>query len=184
MGVLSLAQERDSVKVADVLKNEIKNLSIVTHKPYSMNDKKPKILYPDVNKTEYPDAFFNGNPACFETIRVIDPKNIEHIEIEKSNDLHAGKDKKRVIIKTKTEMISMRDFIKKYSIKSGHKILVSIDGEMINESFENLLLDESYIMQVKVSDLDKIDHNNTFTHLKIFTRTAENVRKANEIRLR
>ena len=184
IGFLSFAQEKDSVKIADVLQNKIQNLNIFSHHQYSMSDKKPKILYPDLNKPEYPYMFLNDSPTSIEMIQTLNSKSIESVSREKYKDLHSSKEEERVIIKTKVKMISMVDFMKKYSIKTDKKVLISIDGEVLNESLENVFVDESNIMQVKVFGLDKIYKENNFTYLKILTRTAENVRKANEILIR
>lgn len=184
----SFAQDRDSLKDAKIVKDRSHGLNFTPLHKYSMDDKKPEIVYTNENKLENLVLFLNGNETSFQILKTLDPNIIENISIIKGNQVHGMEDRNQILVTTKSDrklqLISMSDLIKKYSLPNNERILISIDNEIIDENFEKLYVDESHIMQVKVSFLNRIEKEHVWVYLKILTRTAENVKKANEILIR
>lgn len=184
----SFAQNRDSTKDAKIVKDKSDGLNFTPFHQYSMDDKKPEIVYTNENKLENLVLFLDGNEASFEIVKTLDPNIIESISIIKGNQVHGMEDKDKILVTTKSghkvKLMSMSDLIKKYSLPNDERILISIDDEIIDENFEKLYVDESHIMQVKVSFLNRIEKEHVWVYLKILTRNAVNVKKANEILVR
>ena len=68
------------------------------------------------------------------------------------------------------------------NLKKEDKFIYSINGEVANATEKNILVDEKYIMQIKVVKLDNVEEN--LYLIKILTRRKENLNKANEIMIR
>ena len=93
----------------------------------------------------------------------------------------------KIIVKTKAKFtptfININELISKYThLKKEDKFIYSIDGEIVNSNEKYILVDEKYIMQIKVVKLDNVEEN--LYLIKILTRRKENLNKANEIMIR
>lgn len=163
-------------------------LNVSSSQPYKMGDKKPRIIYSDLSRREQSVLILNGQETTFEMIKTLNPDKIESFFIEKGDISGIVKTKDRIIVKTKpnksSDMISLVDLIKKYKIPKRDRMILSIDGELINENAGVMQFDESNLMQVSVISLDKVDQDGDLIYLKILTRTPENVKKANIIYIR
>ena len=109
-------------------------------------------------------------------------------KIEKGKFNFEGKEyDAKIIVETKKEFnsnfITIDELISKYTnLKKEDKFIYSINGEVANATEKNILVDEKYIMQIKVVKLDKVEENLNF--IKILTRSKQNLNNANEIIIR
>lgn len=175
------AQEKDSVKITKVSDNKFSGLTIKSYHQYSMDDKKPKVVYPHSQEVmvEIDGRITNSN-----SFRLINPDNIESINYYTSND---EKGLNCYVIKTKADVkqniITLSELITKHYKKIYERIMFSIDGEMINETPGNILIDEKYLMKIEISSLGKVNNDGT-VYFKLLTRTTKNVQEANTIYIR
>lgn len=175
------AQEKDSVKITEALENKIPGLNIKPYHQYSMDDKKPKVVYPRSHEVM---VEIDGRIINSSSVRLINPDNIESINYYKSDD---EKGLNCYIIKTKADakqnIITLSELITKHYKKISERIMFSIDDEMINEAPENILIDEKYLMKIEISSLGKVNNDET-VYFKLLTRTTRNVQEANTIYIR
>jgi len=178
---LSFAQDKDSLRDAKIIQNQISGLNVVSSHQYYLDDKKPKVLYP---RKQEMLAEIDGRIMDMNSFRFMNPDNIESLERSKgfSKDIELD----CLIIKTKANakqnMMTLKEFIIKY-YKLPDRLIFSVDNEIINEAPENILVDEKYIMKVEISPLGKVNNDET-VYFKLSTRTAKNVREANTIYIR
>lgn len=177
INILSFAQEKDSVKAA-------KGLSIKLPENFSPNSwdyRKPKILYPREDELKIE---IDGRLTNFNSFRLINPENIESINLFKSTD---NTEKDCLVITTKPNakqnIISLSDLIINYFGKLPQRIMFSIDGVIVNESPNNILVDEKYIRHIEVSSLGKVNNDETVFY-KLVSRTAKENQETNTISVR
>ena len=174
-GIFS-AQKNDALKISQ------------SKSQYSINDTIPKIIYPQRWENNKTLVLLNEQPTSLASLTTINPEYIENIKIEKEKFNFKNKEyDSKIIVKTKTKFtppfININELISKYThLKKEDKFIYSIDGEIVNSNEKYILVDEKYIMQIKVVKLDNVEEN--LYLIKILTRRKENLNKANEIMIR
>lgn len=171
-----LAQKNDGLKISQ------------SKSQYSINDTIPKIIYPQRWENNKTLVLLNEQPTSLTSLTTINPEHIENIKIEKEKFNFKNKEyDSKIIVKTKAKFtppfININELISKYThLKKEDKFIYSIDGEIVNSNEKYILVDEKYIMQIKVVKLDNVEEN--LYLIKILTRRKENLNKANEIMIR
>ena len=171
-----LAQKNDGLKISQ------------SKSQYSINDTIPKIIYPQRWENNKTLVLLNEQPTSLASLTTINPEHIENIKIEKEKFNFKNKEyDSKIIVKTKAKFtptfININELISKYThLKKEDKFIYSIDGEIANSNEKYILVDEKYIMQIKVVKLDNVEEN--LYLIKILTRRKENLNKANEIMIR
>ena len=174
-GIFS-AQKNDALKISQ------------SKSQYSINDTIPKIIYPQRWENNKTLVLLNEQPTSLASLTTINPEYIENIKIEKEKFNFKNKEyDSKIIVKTKAKFtptfININELISKYThLKKEDKFIYSIDGEVVNSNEKYILVDEKYIMQIKVVKLDNVEEN--LYLIKILTRRKENLNKANEIMIR
>lgn len=174
-GIFS-AQKNDGLKISK------------SKSQYSINDTIPKIIYPQRWENNKTLVLLNEQPTSLASLTTINPEYIENIKIEKEKFNFKNKEyDSKIIVKTKAKFnpifININELISKYThLKKEDKFIYSIDGEIVNSNEKYILVDEKYIMQIKVVKLDNVEEN--LYLIKILTRRKENLNKANEIMIR
>ena len=171
-----LAQKNDGLKISQ------------SKSQYSINDTIPKIIYQQRWENNKTLVLLNEQPTSLASLTTINPERIENIKIEKEKFNFKNKEyDSKIIVKTKAKFtptfININELIWKYThLKKEDKFIYSIDGEIVNSNEKYILVDEKYIMQIKVVKLDNVEEN--LYLIKILTRRKENLNKANEIMIR
>ena len=173
-GIFS-AQKNDGLKISQ------------STSQYSINDTIPKIIYPQRWENNKTLVLLNEQPTSLASLSTINPEYIENIKIEKEKFNFKNKEyDSKIIVKTKAKFtppfININELISKYTHLKEDKFIYSIDGEVVNSNEKYILVDEKYIMQIKVVKLDNLEEN--LYLIKILTRRKENLNKANEIMIR
>lgn len=180
-GFLSFAQEKDSLRDSKIIQNKISGLNITSNHRYSMDDTKPKVIYPPRQEMM---GEIDGRMMDMNSFRFINPNNIESL---KHSKIRGEREVDCLIIKTKRHakqnIITLREFIIKYYKKVPDRLMFSIDDELVNEAPENILVDEKYMMKIEISSLGKVNNDETI-YFKLSTRTKKNVQEANTIYIR
>lgn len=160
-------------------------------KNYSENDTVPKVIYPNHHGNELPLYEINGKLMAMTAVSISalgNPQDIESMHIEKkefslNNSKYYGKTTLTFKPNLKLKIVSVPDFVLKYT-KIKENYIVSIDGDVVNADLENTFVNENYIMKVEVKKLEKIKNPKNLYAINLITRTTENLKKANEIRIR
>ena len=142
-GIFS-AQKNDGLKISQ------------SKSQYSINDTIPKIIYPQRWENNKTLVLLNEQPTSLASLTTINPEHIENIKIEKEKFNFKNKEyDSKIIVKTKAKFtppfININELISKYThLKKEDKFIYSIDGEIVNSNEKYILVDEKYIMQIKV----------------------------------
>ena len=179
-------QAKEELRQDRLQKKESEKLLKIQQKQEVRLEKRGKRLQKwENNKTL---VLLNEQTTSLVTLNTINPEHIKNFKIEKGKFNFEGKEyDAKIIVKTKKEFnsnfITIDELISKYTnLKKEDKFIYSINGEVANATEKNILVDEKYIMQIKVVKLDKIEENLNF--IKILTRSKQNLNNANEIIIR
>ncbi|BDB57349.1 hypothetical protein [Flavobacterium ammonificans] len=167
---------------------------IISKPEYSMNDSIIRVVYskPRFNFTKKPAIYINGVLAKEINLLTmnsneIESMNIEKEEIEIDNVKYYGK----VYIKTKDNfssmprhLISLNNLKEKYINSLNGSIIFQIDNERITADYDQYLVDEKHILKIIVEDFENEKEKLKLHFVTLVTKTEENVKKANEIRIR
>jgi len=158
---------------------------------YSENDTIPIVINLTASKEKNTALYYlNGKQINEQIAHTLNPNNIEAINVEKEQD---KRDKSKTIgkiyIKTKEnynpKWISLNGLKEKYlDLQVETATLFMIDEKAINSDYDEYKVDEKNILKIEVQsvidDKEKLDIN----IIRLITRTTENVKKANTIRLK
>jgi tRNA A37 threonylcarbamoyladenosine modification protein TsaB len=136
-----------------------------------------------------PVYFINGQHIKSSTIRTLDPNLIKEMNVEKDSvELNGNNYYGKIYITTKNnyqpKLISLNKLQKKYTTTSNNPIVFLLDNEIIDEDYDNFLIDENYILKIEVTDLANSKEKLNITLVKLFTRSRENIEKENKIYIR
>lgn len=190
---LSLTLLVVATSFAQKLSGKVPGLTI--SKPeYSMNDSIIRVVYktPRLNSTKKPAVYING--ALVKEINLltmntneIESINIEKEEIEIDNIKYEGK----IFINTKDSYrYNPRYLISLNNLKSKHlkslkgPVIFQIDNYWITADYDQYLVDEKYILKIIVEEFENEKEKLKLHFVKLVTKTEENVKNANEIRIR
>lgn len=108
--------------------------------------------------------------------------SVEKGDIEINNVMYTGK----VLIETKADykpnFIPLNDFKKKHIATKRKSILFQIDDEIIQEDYDEYMIDENYVLRVIV---EKVKNKRLdFTLIKLLTRSDKNIKNSKRIMIR
>lgn len=184
----------------DSLTKEIKDYSISAGNTGRLSDEKLKFLmekdtivrvvYNNENSSDNTPAYFvNGIQLNNSSIKLIAPNSIDRIDVEKDAfELNGRKYIGKIHIKLKDGVvfkpISFNDLKAKYlSLQELNSILM-IDGKIVYDNLNDLVVNERNIYRIDVQLLDNKSENQKLNTINIITRTENNIKKSEEIRIR
>ncbi|WP_345006413.1 hypothetical protein [Snuella lapsa] len=161
---------------------------------YYSENSKLRVVYKDssnrFHSTKKPMVFVNDVFIENESVLgTINPNEIKNIKIEKEsfnkNDVeYYGK----ILIETKSgyepNLITLKALSKKYIKLNTNPVVFQIDENVISENYDTYLVDENFILKIVVESVKTSDENTEIHLVKLVTRTPENIKKANEIKIR
>jgi len=161
---------------------------------YSENSK-IKVIYNDSlnkfhSKKKPAGIFFNGTFVGDQRVlNVINPKKIESLNIEKEKFEKNGKEYYgKILVKMKSDykpnFISLKELTSKYLTLNTSPIIYQIDENVINQDYNEYSVDENFILKIILSKIKTSEKNNEINLIKLITKTPENIKKANEIRIK
>lgn len=164
-----------------------------TKKECSENDTIPRVVYSNP-KTVYTKEEENNKPLIFLNGKFIGNESVSANQIESIKVVNGkfkfnGKEYNGKLLITskpgyKTHNINLTELVKKYTKLNTDNLIFSIDGNVINANKNEVFVDEKNVMQIKVERLDKIEKNKGLYFISILTRTPENLKKVNTIKIR
>lgn len=161
---------------------------------YSMNDSIIRVVYktPRINSTIKPAVYINGTFVKEINLLTINPNEIESINVEKEAiEIDTIKYEGKIFIKTKDSyryhpryLISLNKLKSKYLKSLKGPVIFQIEEENILDDYDQYQVDEKYILKLVVEHFENKKEKLNLHIVKIILKTEENVKKANEIRIR
>jgi hypothetical protein len=156
----------------------------------SRADTSLKIIYENKSEKKLSPAFYlNGKFINYSVFRTLNPKKITNIRVEKQYiEVDAIKYYGQVFVETiknyKSDYISLTDLKTKYAELKDAPTIFMIDNELINDNYDKYILDQNYLLRINIETLENSKEGIRFNLIRILTKTEENIKKVNEIRIR
>lgn len=154
---------------------------------YTLEDTTPITVFEKKNDKSV--LYLVNDTAIKEGINTIKPEAIKEMKVENSaieRDGNIYNGSVKIIIKDNytPELLSVHEFINKYTLLGSEPYLFGIDGKLINALPSDVIIDGKNIMQIKVTKVDRSELLPDFYFINLVIRTEDNVKKANEIRIK
>ena len=165
-------------------------LSMVITESRAENDSIIKVIYKnEIKNIRKPAYFIKGKLVNESILRTLNPNEIESVKVEKEDiEIDNVKYFGKLIIATKSnynpKLISLNNLKAKYTNLKDNSIIFEIDNEIVNENYENFIVDEKYILKIIVQKFENKDEKLNVTIVNLITKTEENIKKAKEIIIR
>ncbi|HWK57247.1 MAG TPA: hypothetical protein VNQ80_07920 [Parapedobacter sp.] len=146
------------------------------------------VVYAQTTQNQDFAFMINGDFIASLAVQTLVPSGIESVNVIKDTVVD-GRTYKAVLWMTLKEeytpiFISLNELKQKYtSLKSGPTVFM-IDDRLITSGYENLMVDEKYILKIEVNTLSETEDQPDINVVKLLTRSEENIRKSKEIRIR
>jgi hypothetical protein len=141
------------------------------------------------DKSAPPAVFIDGKQVSFIELLSINSKFIETYSVEKKTTTIESKEyKEQLYIKTKNnykpKRTSLKDIRKKYVKDQNLPCVYFMDGRLAKVVEVDIFLDENNILEITCHLYENIEENLKLNIIEIFTRSEENLKKADEIIIR
>ncbi len=129
---------------------------------------------------------FIGNNTALNVFNVtkIENMNVEKEIFEIDGKVYYG----RILIKTKSnynpKIITLKELSSKYLNLDTSPIVFQINENIINHDYSEYLVDEKFILKIELNKIKTSGMNTEINLIKLITKTSQNIKKANEIRIR
>ena len=153
-----------------------------------------KVIYNDSLKTLHSKnkpvgIFVNGVFLNENLISAINPNKIETMKVEKDSFEKNGKEYfGKIIIELKSDykpnFISLKELASKYLTLDTNPIIFQIDENVINQDYNEYSVDESFILKIELNKIKTSKKGTEINLVKLIMKTPENIKKANEIRIK
>lgn len=134
--------------------------------------------------------FINGTFIGNESVlTAINSEKIESLNIEKENFEENGKEYYgKILVKMKSEyipkFITLKELVAKYLNLETKPIVFQINENVISQDYNEYLVDENFILKIEFNKIKTSEEETEINLIKLTTRTTENIKKANEIRIK
>lgn len=141
------------------------------------------------DKSDLPAVFIDGKQVSFIELLSINSKFIETYSVEKKTKTIESKEyKEQLYFKTKNNYqprrTSLKDIRKKYAKDQDLPCFYFMDGRLVKIDDVDIFLDENNILEITCHLYENIKENLNLNIIEIFTRSEENLKRANEINIR
>jgi hypothetical protein len=132
-----------------------------------------------------PAYFLNGQMIDESVLKTLDPNIISDINVasgtfEYENNSFSGK----IQIYTKEDyapkLITLRDMKMRYISIASAVTVFEIDNEVVNSDYDRFWIDQNYLLEIIIEKIENLKENLALHIVKIYTKSAENVRKQKE----
>jgi len=190
---LSLTLLVVATSFAQKLSGKVSGLTI--SKPeYSMNDTIIRVVYskPQLDFTKKPAVYINGTLVKEFNLSTINPNGIESMNVENGEvEIDHIKYYGKIFIKTKDNynyspipLISLNNLKAKYLSSLKGAVIFQIDNKQVAADYDEYLVNEKNILRIIVEDFENEKEKLQLHFVKLVTKTEENIKNANEIRVR
>jgi hypothetical protein len=148
-----------------------------------------KVIHTDRQKSDPPAALFlNGKFVSESIFKTMNRKFIKDVRVRRQ-DTTIGSKKYRGQIFLVTSKGYAPDLVSLAEIKATYApqdipAIIMIDDEIMEGDYDEYLVDKYFILRIIVKPYELPKERLRFNMIQIVTKTEENIRKVNEIRLR
>ena len=145
----------------------------------------------------HPRFIVNGKHYDQARLTRVNPESVKEVTIDKKRGEHSFQGKQyygevHITLKHEPEFISLTDLEKKYIPKNDYDMLSTIffeDGILLKGNYDKIMVDQKNILKIEFERLHirYSKRQREFLNgvvVKIFSRSEENIKKANEIMIR
>lgn len=156
----------------------------------TQNDTIPTVVnIQPINTDRYPLYTLNGQQISLSTLKTINPKIIDSINVEKKEiKLNGTTYYGKLSIKTKAgyepQFVSLNTIKLQYTPIKNEPVIFMLDNEFIKEDYDQYIVDLKYILKIIVDKIDMPDNKLQINVIRLLTRNEENIRKSKEIHIR
>jgi hypothetical protein len=149
-----------------------------------------KVVYANKESNIKKPAYFLNDKLVSETLLgTLNPELIDSINVVKANiQIDSIQYFGQIHIKTKSgynpKLISLTHLKDKYTNLKSKSVVFMIDGNIINADYDKYMVDESYLLTLIVDKIENSKENISLGLIKLLTKSAENIKKSKEIRIR
>ena len=94
----------------------------------------------------------------------------------------------KIYIKMKSDynpkFLTLKKLSEKYLMLNEIPIIYQIDEKVVEKSSNEILVDENFILKIVVEKINTSENNTEINLIRLITKTTENIKKANEIRIK
>lgn len=179
-----------SVSLAAFAQKTNLNSHVSENPQYSLEDTLISVTYHKEDIPGLPPAIFiNGT---FQNVLLKGGINLEKVAdirinkdtVEIDNNVYYEKIMIELEKSYRPGYISVSELISKYTRLNKFPDVLMIDDEIISCNFDESYIDAHYLLRMDVSEIQSAADGDTLCIVRLLTRTAENVRKANAIYIR
>ncbi|MBW2963108.1 hypothetical protein [Mesonia aestuariivivens] len=165
------------------------------NKPSYSENSELKVFYSDksseFHSEQKPAAIFVNDKfvGSQEMLNFINQDKIETINIEKEIfEINGTEFYGKIYIKMKPDynlkFLTLEELSAKYLELIENPIIYQIDEKVIKNRKNKILVDENFILKIVVENVKTSEKNTEINLIRLVTKTPENIKKANEIRIR
>ena len=166
-----------------------------TDNPNYSENSEIKVIYSDKSNQFHSDQKPAGifvNDKFFgsqEALNFINQDKIETIDIERENfKINNTEYYGKIFIKMKSDynpkFLTLKKLTEKYLKLNENPIIYQIDEKVIENSKNDFLVDENFILKIVVEKITTSENNTEINLIRLITKTPENIKKSNEIRIK
>jgi hypothetical protein len=156
------------------------------------NDGDLKVSYPVLNNDEKPAIFINGiflGSSFFFDTKEIEKVDVKKEKIEVGGVVYFGQINITTTANYQPNFSTIVEIEKEYLGTSTARCLIMIDSKIIQDNRSSVFIDRNYILKILVEKVDATSRSQTvepekIDFIHILTKTEENVKKSEEIRIR
>lgn len=154
---------------------------------YSVLDTIPDVSYEQEKSSNRKSAIFFNEVLVSELfLKCVKPEDIDSINVQKDS-IRINDENYYGIIKLfsnsdyKPKIISLKELLLKYTTLDADPDLILFEDEIISKRFDEIFIDEKFILKIIVQEVKTNNRNEKLTVIKLISRTKENVEEANKI---
>ncbi len=175
----------------NILKGKASGVNIFQKKIDLSQDTIPQVIYLTEKKKHEDVLFFlNGQAFTEHGLEMLDPQDIEGITVQKDSMLVNGHMYTgQIYIDTKKEyqpkLISLNQLKEKYvKLVNESPTLFMLNDKLIENNYDTFKVDEKHILSIEVQSVNNSQEDININVIKLISKTEENIKKANTIRLK
>jgi hypothetical protein len=173
---------------------ELSGIKLINKPSYSENSEL-KVFYSDKSSEFHSDQkkagiFVNDKfVGSQEVLNFINQDTIETIKIEKEKfEMNGTEYYGKIYIKMKSDynpkFLTLKKLSEKYLELNENPIIYQIDEKVVEKSSNEILVDENFILKIVVEKINTSENNTEINLIRLITKTTENIKKVNEIRIK
>ena len=154
------------------------------------NDTIIKVVYKnEIENNKKPAYFINGKIFNESILKTLNPNEIATVNVEKmdseiDNVNYFGEIKIETKSNYNPKLISLNNLKAKYLKFKENQTIFKIDNEIVNEDYDNFMVDEKFILKIIVEKYENKEEKLNVSFVNLITKTEENIKKSKEIIIR